>query len=219
MVEGVNFRFGAKRAGTPTLLRQLGDEMGIEVHIVDLLTVALRDKTLVDVSSTLVRWLVRHGRIADVTLCLRRNLSLRGEVVVGEQRGRVMGVPTANLNCGEQMMPLDGVYAGWTMVDGQRHAAAISIGSKPTFGPHGLTCEAHLLNYDGDLYGRVIEVHLQRWLREQLTYPTMEALKRQMQHDLAQVVQLYEADLLDAAALAPKRDLPVLADSPAGEGS
>lgn len=201
MVEGMNFRFGRGREGDTRMLEELGGEMGFEAIVVPLVTVALRDKLLARTSSTLVRWLIAQGRMADVTLCLGRAWELRGTVMEGEQRGRHLGVPTANMDTGVQMLPADGVYAGCSVVDGARYAVALSVGTKPTFDQPVRVAEAHLIGFNGDLYGRTIDVSVLRWVRDQHRFGSVEALVDQLRHDMAFISRLDEEQLLDPAKL------------------
>ncbi len=196
-IEGVNFRFGRHRKGDVDTLRQFGAQHGFEVETVDLQTVTLRDKTQAEVSSSLIRWLVGYGRMADATLCLGRPFTLRGTVVHGEERGRMIGVPTANLDCGPQALPGEGVYGGYALADGAVHPAAISIGVKPTFHGHDLTCEVHLFDFDGDLYGRTIDVQVLRWIREQQTFVGIDVLAAQIQRDLKAIRRYHELERMD----------------------
>ena len=138
--------------------------------------------------------------MADVSLCLGRPLVLRGTVVTGEQRGRRIGFPHGpTSDCGRQLFPCDGVYAGTVDVYGATYAAAVSVGVKPTFGQHQLTCEAHLIDFDGDLYEHTLDVRMLRWMRDQMAFPNADALVRQLQHDVAGVRQMHDAGLLDPA--------------------
>lgn len=200
-VEGRNFRFGHKRHGGPDQLVEYGKAFGYETRLVDVQTVTLRDKTQAPLSSTLVRWLVGHGRMADAAVCLGRPWQMVGDVVEGERRGRTIGVPTANLDTADQMLPADGVYAGLVERDGATHAAAISVGVKPTFGRQQRLAEVHLLGFDGDLYGRSLTVKMCRWLRDQHAFNGVEALKQQLNHDMATVRRLHATGLLDPAQL------------------
>lgn len=205
LVEGRNFRFGRKRAGDTETLAALGAKMGFELRVLDLELVALRDKTLAPLSSSLVRWMIGEGRVADATLCLNRPWAMRGRVVPGAQRGRDLGSPTANLQTTPQMLPADGVYAGLARIDDEpgEHLAALSVGTRPTFDqdPHPRAAEVFLLDYEGDLYDKTLTVDVLRWLRDQRAFPTAEALKRQIGHDVAWTRRLADRDLLDPAAL------------------
>jgi riboflavin kinase/FMN adenylyltransferase len=145
------------------------------------------------VSSTLIRRLVSQGRVADAALCLGRPFALYGRVVRGRGIGRLLDYPTANLRLGDQVIPADGVYAGYADLAGKRCAAAISVGSAPTFCPESRgqrTVEAFLLNGSGDLYDLDIELSFTHRLREQRRYDSPEALKAQMAKDVEQVRQL-----------------------------
>jgi riboflavin kinase/FMN adenylyltransferase len=188
-VEGVDFRFGKARAGDVAMLDAFGRAQGFDTVIVPDAEVALSDHTLVAVSSSLIRWLLRHGRVADAARCLARAFALRGPVVKGDQRGRTIGVPTANLDpasFSRSAIPGDGVYAGDAQLPGGRTVpAAISVGLKPTFRHAARTVEAHLLGFTGDLYGQPITLRFHRWLRDQQPFPSLDALKAQLARDIA----------------------------------
>jgi len=202
-VEGVDFRFGKGRAGDVATLEALGMRGAagsFQTVVVPDAEVALSDHTLVPVSSSLVRWLLRNGRVADAALCLGRPVGLPGSVVEGERRGRAIGVPTANLEPASfagRAIPGDGVYAGVVVLpDGATHAAAISIGVKPTFKTASRAIEAHLLDFTGDLYGQQITLRFHRWLRDQQPFPSLDALKTQLGRDIAQVRSLDQSGAL-----------------------
>lgn len=201
-VEGPDFRFGRGRAGDVQTLHALGSELGFEVRVVDPVRVTLRDKSLCTVSSSLVRWLVGEGRMGDATLCLGRPFTLRGEVVRGEQRGRTIGFPTANLATPGRQLPADGVYAGTVTIHGRAYPAAASVGVKPTFGKHERVFEVFIIGYEGDLYGQTLEVKVLRWLREQWPFPSVESLVEQMNRDVEQTQKLHATGLLDPAGMA-----------------
>lgn len=185
LVEGESFTFGKGRSGNIATLRQWAQRDGIGLTIVDAEEVALLDLSIVAVNSTLIRWLLGHGRARDAAILLGRPYRLRGEVVKGFQRGRTIGVPTANLKCDQQMIPLDGVYAARTTLDGQTYPVALSIGTLPTFGDHQRQVEGHLIGFSGDLYGRSIEIDVVDWLRDQIKFTGVDALKQQLARDIA----------------------------------
>jgi len=192
MVEGPNFFFGQKRAGSIATLAEIGRREGFEVHLAEPVQLELSDGIRL-VSSTLIRRLVAEGRLADAATCLGRAFTLYGRVVRGRGVGRLLEYPTANLQLGDQVIPADGVYAGYAEVAGSRCAAAISVGSAPTFCPEAggqRTVEAFLLNSPGVLYDRDIALSFTRRLREQRRYDSPEALKAQMAKDVEQVRQL-----------------------------
>jgi riboflavin kinase/FMN adenylyltransferase len=185
MVEGGSFTFGKGRGGTVERLRELSAGTAVNLRVVEAVEVALLDLTVVPVSSSLIRWLLGSGRVRDAAICLGRPYILEGEVVKGYQRGRTIGVPTANLDCTGQMMAAEGVYAGRSTIDGKTYPAAVSIGRMETFGDKlRQQVEAHLVGFDGDLYGRTIRVQLLDWVREQRKYHGIDALMDQIRRDL-----------------------------------
>ncbi len=185
IVEGKSFNFGKGRTGTIDKLREWAADGPVKLEVIAGVSVALCDLQVVEVSSSLIRWLIGHGRMRDASICLGRGYALRGEVVKGHQRGRTIGVPTANLRVTDQLIPPDGVYAGRCSVEATGHAAAVSIGTMPTFGENGRQVEAHLIDFDGDLYGKVIEVEIVDWIREQWKFAGVDALKSQLRRDIA----------------------------------
>lgn len=189
LVEGRSFNFGKGRKGGVEQLRTWSAGTGVTLHVIDPVSVALLDFTIVPVSSSTVRWLLFNGRVRDAAICLGRPFALEGPVIKGHQRGRKLGMPTANLDCREQLVPADGVYAGRASIDGRTFAAAVSIGTTPTFGEHDRQVEAHLEGFAGDLYGRRLRVELLDWVREQRKFGGVEALKVQMTKDLSTVRQ------------------------------
>ncbi len=189
IVEGPTFIFGKNRGGDLAKLRAWAAETAIRVHTAEAVTVPLLDMHVPSVSSTLIRWLLLNGRARDAAICLGRPYTLRGTVVQGFQRGRTIGVPTANLDLGEQLIPAEGVYVGRTEIDGVTHPAAISIGKLPTFADDRLQVEVHVVGFAGDLYGRVVDVAVLDWVREQWKFPGVEALKRRLTADIAHVAR------------------------------
>ncbi len=202
-VEGPNFRFGKDRAGDINLLRDLGAEFGFSVVVINSVEQTLRDKTVVSVSSTMIRWLIEQGRIADANLCLGEAYAIRGDVMKGEQRGREIGFPTVNLDVGKQLLPADGVYGGMIQLERQAYAVAVSVGKKPTFhNEMDRIFEAYILDFDGNLYGKTLECKLLRHLRPQLAFSGQDSLIRQINRDVNEIRGLFDQDVLDAAALA-----------------
>lgn len=190
LVEGPDFRFGRGRGGDLTMARTLGGAMGFEVEVVEPVEAVLIDRTIAPVRSTLIRWLIRHGRMEDAGICLGRPYEMECLVVRGDQRGRTIGCPTVNLEHGDRQLPGDGVYAGRALLpDGSTWLAAISVGTKPTFGANARTCEAHLLDWNGalDHYGWTIRLTIEHRLRDQLTFDGLDALLERMARDLLDV--------------------------------
>jgi riboflavin kinase/FMN adenylyltransferase len=191
--EGPDFRFGKGRAGDLALLRDLGERKGFEVFVIEPAQATLMNRSIVTVHSSLIRWLIAQGRVADAHRCLGRPWAIRGQVVRGEQRGRALGCPTANLQTDGLLLPADGVYAGRSEIDGRDWPVALSVGSKPTFGHGPRAVEAHLIGFTGDLYGRTIQVDVLRWLREQVVYAGLEPLIAQIRLDIRAILDFNQA--------------------------
>lgn len=183
---GSNFRFGHKAAGTPELLHQLGQGLGFEVWIEDLVA----DEGAV-VSATRIRESVAEGRVEEAAELLGRPFLLEGVVVRGDEMGRELGFPTANLRPDPRLVvPAVGIYAAWAHVDGARVAAAVSIGWRPTFDGKDLRVEAHLLDFEGDLYGRDLALAFSHRLRDELRFESADDLVEQIEADVVEVRRL-----------------------------
>jgi len=149
IVEGPDFRFGSGRSGTIETLRALAPARGMAVEIVPPAVVTLRDQSEVVASSSLVRWLLRQGRVRDAAYALTRPHELSGTVIRGDRLGRSIGFPTINLAT-ECLIPGEGVYAGIAdLLDGSRAIAAIHLGGRPAVGDDTPRVEAHLLDLAG----------------------------------------------------------------------
>jgi len=185
LVEGESFTFGKGRGGTIEKLREWSAGTAVALHVIGPVELVLLDLMIVPASSSLIRWLLTNGRVRDAAICLGKPYTLEGKVIKGYQRGRTIGVPTANLDCGEQMIPGEGVYAGKCAIDRNVYPAAVSIGRMETFGDKLMRqVEAHLIGFDGDLYDHTIRVELLDWGREQRKYAGIDALMEQIRRDI-----------------------------------
>ena len=196
IVEGEGFRFGKNRAGTCETLEEFGQEFGFQSIVVEGVEVALRDHSIVRASSSTIRWLLQAGRVEDAAIMLGRRVQVSGMVVQGDRRGRTMGFPTANLQGVQTMLPCDGIYAGTASIEGEKtYPAAISIGSKPTFGENDRVCEVHIIGYDGDVdhYDWPLTVTISHWIRDQLRFDSTEELTSAIDHDIECVHRLTES--------------------------
>ncbi|MAD19192.1 MAG: riboflavin biosynthesis protein RibF [Planctomycetaceae bacterium] len=194
VVEGPDFRFGHQRAGGIEELRGFGADRGFEVRVEREHRVRLSCGLEMPVRSSAVRELLRLGRVEDATVLLGEPHVLDGVVVRGDQRGRTIGIPTANLDLGGMILPADGVYAGAaTLPDGSIRPAAISIGTKPTFEETPRVAEIHVLDWAGTLddYGWRLEASLVRRLRGQYRYDDLPSLLAQIDRDLSEVRALH----------------------------
>lgn len=180
IVAGADFRFGAGRAGDSQALQAIGDEVGLKVKIVDLLPQPADGAKF---GSSAVRAALRDGDMARAHVLLGRPWAVRGVVTQGEQRGRTLGFPTANMTLGEIIEPRRGVYATRARVDGVTHDAVSNFGRRPTVGSEAPLFETHLLDFDGDLYGREIEVDFIDFIRDEVKFDGLDALKAQIAKD------------------------------------
>jgi riboflavin kinase/FMN adenylyltransferase len=185
LVEGSSFNFGRGREGTIEKLKEWTSQSAIRLHIVEGVEATLLDLSIVPVSSSLIRWLISYGRARDAGICLGRPYELEGKVIEGHKRGQKIGVPTANLDCGDQLIPADGVYAGRCTHIGKTYSAAISIGTLPTFGEYARQVEVHLINFSANLYGQTLRVEFLDWLRDQRKFLGIDSLKHQLNKDIA----------------------------------
>jgi riboflavin kinase / FMN adenylyltransferase len=206
LVEGNTFNFGKNRGGTVVKLRQWTAGTSVQLHVVEPVKTVLTDMLLVPVSSSVIRWLLSYGRVRDAAICLGRPYELEGTVVEGAKRGRELGVPTANLDCPDQLIPDDGIYAARATVEGRTFPVALSIGTNPTFGQNPRTVEAHLIGYSGNLYTRTLRLQFQDWLRDQQTFSGIEPLKSRIARDIQESLARKSLDpTREPVAIAPSR--------------
>ncbi|GJQ29316.1 MAG: riboflavin biosynthesis protein [Phycisphaerae bacterium] len=195
IVEGDDFHFGKGRAGTVKTLRELGTRLGFACEVVPPVEIALDDHQIVRASSTMARWLVSHGRVRDAARVLGRPYTIEGTVVRGDRRGRELDLPTANLETA-QLLPADGVYAGWAVLpDGARFTAAVNVGTRPVFGGGARRMEVHVMRDTGGNewaplpgvpeYGWPLRVELIAWVRDDLMFDSAATMMHQISRDLA----------------------------------
>ncbi|MGE3315049.1 MAG: bifunctional riboflavin kinase/FAD synthetase [Planctomycetaceae bacterium] len=185
LVEGPNFYFGHDRQGNVATLRELCDAAGVELEVISPVVVG---SCLV--SSSAIRSQILAGSLASAVEMLGHPFRIRGTVVHGAERGRTIGFPTANLSDVATLLPADGVYAGIVRLDERSWRAAVHIGSNPTFGESGRKLEVHLLDFQGDLYHRTLDVDLVDRVRGTEKFSGAEALKKQLLMDVAKVREI-----------------------------
>ncbi|OAI56797.1 hypothetical protein AYO47_08655 [Planctomyces sp. SCGC AG-212-M04] len=186
LIEGPNFHFGHRRAGTIDTLRSLCSANNVRLQILE----PVADDTGWMVSSTDIRKAIAEGRMEVAEELLDRPYSVSGLVGSGAQRGRQLGFPTANIENITVMLPPDGVYAGRVELEDGPRLAATHIGPNVTFGELAKKVEVHLLDFAGDLYGQTLEVSLVERIRGTQKFDGVEALKRQMEADIARVREI-----------------------------
>jgi len=183
LIVGPDCRFGRGGRGDIGLLERLGPELGFEARALG--PVEAGGEV---VSSTGVRRAVREADLARAQRLLGRPFSVLGRVVEGARRGRALGYPTANLDPEGELLPRDGVYAGVLLEGGRSHPSVAAVGYQSTFEPGPETpvpVEVHVLEGQLDLYGRQVEVQFARYLREQRRFESAEALREQIERDVA----------------------------------
>jgi riboflavin kinase/FMN adenylyltransferase len=185
VVIGYDFFFGKGRGGTPDLLWRAGERLGFEVSV--LAPVAEAGEVF---SSSAIRLLLAQGDVADAAHMLGRNWRVAGKVIGGAKRGTGLGYPTANVPMPKGTALAHGIYAVRATVDGKSHAAAAYLGTRPTFDDGMPVLEVFLLDFEGDLYGKDIEVEFVAFVRGDRKFDTPEALKAQMDADCAKAREI-----------------------------
>lgn len=180
IVIGYNHRFGHHRDGSIELLQKLAPQFGFEVKEIS--------KQLVNeiaVSSSRIRVALEEGDVLTANELLGYEYMLSGLVVKGDQRGRTIGFPTANIEPADthKLVPARGVYITMTRVNGAEHRSMTNIGTRPTVDATSEHIETHLISYDGDLYGQHVTLHFHKRLRDERKFESLDALKKQLEHD------------------------------------
>jgi riboflavin kinase/FMN adenylyltransferase len=176
---GNDFALGRNREGNVPRLRELGRDLGYEVHVVEPVVDGSES-----ISSSRIRALLQEGRVAEAAQLLGRYHSLSGEVVVGAQRGRILGFPTANLEVRpERAVPADGVYAVYASLGRERYPAVANVGVRPSFDNGQRTVEIHILDFDGEIYGCDLVVEFVARLRDERRFEDIDDLVSQIERD------------------------------------
>ena len=179
VVAGRDFSFGRDRIGTPDAIRLYGQWTGIEVDIVAPLQIGD-----VKVSSSGIRRLILCGQIDRANELMASPYRMTGTVIVGEQRGRTLGFPTANLGNVQTILPKHGVYATATWIGGKRYCSTTHIGTNPTFDVGTPKIEVYVHDFSDDLYGKRLDVDFHAQLREPVKFDSSESLIQQMREDV-----------------------------------
>lgn len=190
LVVGYDFALGRMREGTVDRLAELGSEFNYKLHVIP--PVQINGEVI---SSSLLRFLLSEGNIKKVNLLLGRPFLLSGKVIRGDGRGRELGVPTANLDIlAERAVPLHGVYVCHALVNNQRYGAVVNVGVRPTFEdePVAPRVEAHLLDFNADLYQETLSLEFLDRLREERRFPSKDALVEQIRQDIRQARQILD---------------------------
>jgi riboflavin kinase/FMN adenylyltransferase len=193
LIIGYDHRFGQGRKGDYQLLEAMGPNYGFEVkeipeHVLNTVTI----------SSTHIRNSLKEGKLAEANEFLGYPFPLSGTVVEGDKRGRTIGFPTANLEIGdkEKLVPADGVYAVTLLVGARKnqYRGMMNIGFRPTVGGNKRSIEVHILNFSDEIYGSALSLKLHHYVRKEMKFPSLDALKKQLAMDKEEVEKLL-ADL------------------------
>lgn len=177
---GKDFRLGYERTGDVEFLRREGEKRGFTVHAVELVESGDHQT----VNSTRIRELVQQGAVEDAAVLLGRPYTVRGEVVQGDQRGRTIGFPTANVQLwDDQVLPAFGVYAGYVSFDGETHPCVTNLGVRPTVDGTKLRVESYIFDFSRDIYGKTLTVSFVHRLRGEIKFPSLDALVAQIRED------------------------------------
>lgn len=184
---GGSFTLGYKREGTADYLSTLGRDYGFTVRQIQELVEWKGER----VSSSRIRRALEVGDVTEARGCLGRPFHVGGQVIRGDRRGHTIGFPTANLDVWEQkILPANGVYATYAWLGDRRFLAATNVGVRPTVADPRLSVEAHLLDFDGDIYGEHLALEFIARIREERKFSGLQALKEQIGRDVQQATQL-----------------------------
>ncbi len=183
VVAGADFRFGKGRAGGIEALQTIGEAAGLRIRIAE---VVAEDASTEKFSSSAVRAAVTGGKMDTAARSLGRPWAVRGVIEEGQKLGRTLGFPTANMTLGDLLEPRKGVYATRIEVDGEVYGGVANFGRRPTVGADAPLLEIHLFDFEGDLYGREIDVAFVSFLRDEQKFDGLDALKAQISKDCEQ---------------------------------
>jgi riboflavin kinase/FMN adenylyltransferase len=189
IVVGQDYTFGNQREGNVDLLKRYAVELGFTVIVADWIQSATVDNDRI--SSTAIRELVMDGQIEKARKMLGRNYQIRGTVAHGRDRGgKLLGIPTANINLQDELCPKVGVYAVIVHYGGKRYQGVANIGYSPTFDDHVFTVEAHILDFKKDIYGQKIMVNFVKRLRDEKKFSGIAELVEQIDRDIVEARQI-----------------------------
>jgi len=204
VVIGDDFRFGNHGAGTSADLVRIGAREGMKVCVVK--------RVVMDgdvVSSTRIRALLEAGEMEEANRLLGRPYFVEGPVTGGKHLGRSVGTPTINLKMkAERLVPREGVYASRTIVEGESFESISNVGTNPTFGDD-LRTETFIFDFDRDLYGKTVRVELLRFIRPEQRFEGTEALKKQLQTDIARTKEYFMQGQVSQGGTSPKKETDV----------
>ena len=187
LIVGYDYAFGKGRRGDTDFLQACGEKYGFHVEVLQ----PVGDDGL-PYSSTRIRQMVAAGDVSDVVRLLGRQYNLEGVVVHGDQRGRTLGFPTANLETEKEQLPAPGVYAVKVRHNLQEYGGVVNIGRRPTFDVEGSTIEVYLLDFTGELYGQKLRIYFVERLRDERKFASVEALVAAIELDVVRARQILQ---------------------------
>ncbi|MCK4468253.1 MAG: bifunctional riboflavin kinase/FAD synthetase [Desulfobacterales bacterium] len=183
IVVGEDYTFGKNREGNLDLLKTYGKRLGFEVIVVR--KIQMSNNSEDKISSTRIRELISDGKVAESQELLGRHYQIRGTVMTGRDRGgRLLGFPTANINLYDELSPKTGVYAVTVECKGSKYKGVANIGYSPTFDDRIFTVEAHILDFNDDIYGQKIRVNFIKRLRDEKKFLNISELSKQIKKDI-----------------------------------
>lgn len=183
VVVGKDYTFGKNREGNLDLLKTYGKRLGFEVIVVR--EIQMSNNSEDKISSTRIRELISDGKVAESQKFLGRHYQIRGTVMTGRDRGgRLLGFPTANINLYDELSPKTGVYAVTVECKGNKYKGVANIGYSPTFDDRIFTVEAHILDFNDDIYGQKIRVNFIKRLRDEKKFLNISELSKQIKKDI-----------------------------------
>jgi len=180
---GSNYLFGKGRKGSPELLKEIGEKCGFSVTVIDEIKI---NNTVP--SSSGIRTLIAKGKVDAASILLGRAYSVEGIVIEGAKRGKnILHIPTANLLTANELLPKDGVYAVTAEINGKKYGGATNIGFNPTFGDKNFSFETHILDFNGELPGKIMRVSFIKRIRDEIKFSNAYDLEAQIQKDIENV--------------------------------
>jgi riboflavin kinase/FMN adenylyltransferase len=190
LLMGPDNAFGRNREGSPERMRELGEAIGFSVEVLPEPLVASERP----VHSTAIREALVEGNLRLVEDMLGRPYAIRGPVIRGEQRGRDLGFPTANIGVTpDRALPAYGVYATWAYLGEARYPSATDIGMRPHFGGDFVSVETYIMDFDGDIYGQTLKIELVERISAEVKFETLDQLKAKIADDVAKAREILKA--------------------------
>ncbi|MEE4261151.1 MAG: bifunctional riboflavin kinase/FAD synthetase [Desulfobacteraceae bacterium] len=190
IVVGEDYRFGKNREGNVNMMKSYAPKYGFEVMLANWIITS--QGFAGRISSTKIRELVMDGHMVEAEKMLGRNYQIRGRVVTGRDRGgKLLGIPTANINLHDELCPKTGIYAVTVECRGNRHNGVANIGYSPTFEDHEFTVEVHILDFNDNIYGKKIRVNFIKRIRDEIKFSSISELIDQIKMDIAAAREIF----------------------------